>query len=174
MGFRTHVFVQMNRIATAAVFDGEVREMIVALKYHNARRVARPLAALLADAVGRDRNVRRIGIDVVTWAPTSSLHKRRRGYDQAELIARELAQRLNLPAQRLLRRHGSVAQTGRSRRERLTGPAFRGRSSARGKRILVVDDVATTGATLHSARRALRAEGAEMVFCWAVAGTPAR
>jgi len=168
------VVVQTNHIATATAFDGEVREMIVALKYHNARRMALPLAILLADALDRDREVRRIGIDVVTWAPTSSLHKRRRGYDQAELIARELARRFNLPAQRLLQRHGSIAQTGRSRRERLECPAFMAKSSAHGRRILVVDDVSTTGATLHSARRALHAEGAETVFCWAVAGTPAR
>ncbi len=174
MGLRTHVVVLKNGIATATVFTGDARDMIVALKYHNARRMVRPLATLLAEAVANDRDARRIGIDIVTWAPTSSLHRRRRGYDQAELVAREVARQLDLPAQSLLRRHGSVAQTGRTRRERLTGPAFRARSAARGKRILVVDDVATTGATLHSARRALRAEGAEMVFCWAVAGTPAR
>jgi ComF family protein len=168
------VDVQTNRITTATVFDGSAREMIVALKYHNARRMAAPLAALLAEAIVRDRDVSLHGIDLVTWAPTSSLHRRRRGYDQAELIAHDVARRLQLPASSLLRRRGSVAQTGRSRRERLTGPAFRARSTVRGKRILVVDDVATTGATLRAARRALRAAGAEMVYCWAVAGTPAR
>jgi ComF family protein len=166
--------VQTNRITTATVFDGSAREMIVALKYHNARRMAAPLAALLAEAIVRDRDVSLHCVDVVTWAPTSSAHRRRRGYDQAELIARDVARLLQVPVLCLLRRRGSVAQTGRSRRERLTGPAFRARGTARGKRILVVDDVATTGATLRAARRALRAEGAELVFCWAVAGTPAR
>jgi len=166
--------VQKNRIATAATFTGETRELIVALKYHNARRMVGPLATALAAAIGADREVRRHGIDMVTWAPTSSSHRRRRGYDQAELIARDAARRLGVPVRGLLRRRGSIAQTGRSRRERLTGPAFRAHRSVRGKRILVVDDVTTTGATLHAARRALRAGGAEMVFCWAVAGTPAR
>ncbi|MFZ9697438.1 MAG: ComF family protein [Ilumatobacteraceae bacterium] len=148
--------------------------MIVALKYHNARRMTAPLAALLAEAIAHDLNVSLHGIDVVTWAPTSSAHRRRRGYDQAELIAHEVARRLQVPASCLLRRRGSVAQTGRSRVERLTGPVFRARSTVGGKRILVVDDVATTGATLRAARRALRAAGAELVYCWAVAGTPAR
>lgn len=163
--------MQDNRIRAAATFEGHVRELIVALKYHNMRRASVPLAALLADAIIAADGV---VFDVVTWAPTSSSHRRRRGYDQAELIARGVARKLNVQATCLLRRHGSIAQTGRSRRDRLVGPAFRAHRAARRRRILVIDDVTTTGATLRSARRALRAEGAELVVCWAVAATPAR
>jgi predicted amidophosphoribosyltransferase len=163
--------VQESSIRAATVFDGEVRDQIVALKYHNARRHCGPLGLLLTESIER---VATVGFDVVTWAPTSSGHRRRRGYDQAELIAREVARRLNVPAHGVLRRRGSVAQTGRSRRERLVGPVFRAHRSVRGKRMLVIDDVTTTGATLRAARRALRAEGAVFVDCWAVAATPAR
>lgn len=158
-------------IRAAAVFDGEVRDAIVALKYHNARRFAAPLSSLLADHV---RNAMSVPFDFVTWAPTSGAHRRRRGFDQAEMIARGVARQLGLPARRVLRRRGSIAQTGRSRRERLVGPVFRAHQSVRGARILVIDDVTTTGATLRAARRALRTEGAVFVDCWAVAATPAR
>jgi len=145
--------------------------MIVALKYHNARRLAPRLGSLLADRIAESSAV---AFDVVTWAPTSTAHRRRRGYDQAELIARVVARRLEIPAKQVLRRRGSTSQTGHSRRERLGGPVFRAHRSVRGARVLVIDDVTTTGATLRSARRALRSEGAVLVDCWAVAATPAR
>jgi len=163
--------MQDSSIRAATLFSGDVHAMIVALKYHNARRMAHPLAALLAECVTASSMP---VFDVVTWAPTSGAHRRRRGYDQAELIARIVARRLGLPARRVLRRRGSTSQTGRSRRDRLAGPVFRAHRSVRGARVLVIDDVTTTGATLRAARRALRSEGALLVDCWAVAATPAR
>jgi predicted amidophosphoribosyltransferase len=142
--------------------------MIVGLKYFNARTVVFPLADRLASLV--DRQV----IDVVTWAPTSAKRLRRRGYDQAELLARAVAARLGLPCKRLLRREpGGVTQTGRSRIERQNSPPrFRARRLLQAERVLLVDDVLTTGATLRSAAAALRAAGAQSVTTRAAAATP--
>jgi predicted amidophosphoribosyltransferase len=66
---------------------------------------------------------------------------------------------------------GGTPQTGRSRRERLTGPAFVARRRVRGA-VLVVDDVVTTGATLRAAEAALQQAGARAVHCLAAAATP--
>jgi predicted amidophosphoribosyltransferase len=117
---------------------------------------------------------------VVTWAPTTPARRRRRGYDQAELLARAAAATLGVPCRNLLRRTDRAGpQTGRARAERLVAPAFAtafatapayGVDAARG-RVLVVDDVVTTGATLRAAAATLEAAGGIHVVAVAAAAT---
>lgn len=155
----------------AAPFVGVVRELVVALKYRNHRRVARCLAGALEPVVVAEG----IRPDLITWAPTSARRAARRGFDQAELLARELAQRLGVPCRRLLRRSAGGSrrsQTGLDRLGRLTAPGFRARVPPGCDLILVVDDVVTTGATLRAAADSLRAAGARQVRCVAAAATP--
>jgi predicted amidophosphoribosyltransferase len=152
----------------AFVYDGTVREAIVAMKYRNRRGAARSLARTAVARLG----LAGTRFDVVTWAPTSAARARARGYDQAELLARAMAAELGLPCRRLLYRPHGPAQTGRSRAERLAGPPFRARRTS-ARRVLLVDDVVTTGATLESAERALSAAGIGSVTSIAVAATAA-
>ena len=156
-------------ILSALAYDGDVRRRVVDMKYGGRRSFARELARQLADAVRSDTDMR---IDVVTWAPTSSSRRRHRGFDQAAVIARHVARELGVPCHRLLVRETRVVQTGRSRVARLAGPRFRALDTRRPRRVLVVDDVVTTGATLRAAAHALTASGWGDVTLAAVASTP--
>ncbi|CAN5532647.1 ComF family protein [soil metagenome] len=163
--------VSDDGVLAALPFDGVARQVLHGLKYRNRRGVAHQLAQLMV------RRLRISEVDVVTWAPTSGSRARNRGYDQSELLARAVARELGVPCRRLLYRSHGQQQTGHNRVERLHGVSFRSRPLRRAGRlplkVLLVDDVVTTGATLVAARSALEHAGAASVVCVAAAATPA-
>lgn len=158
-------------VIVAAPFSGRVRDVLLGFKYRNRRAVAGHLAGLLVNRlVAGGRRV-----DLVTWAPTSPRRRRERGFDQAELVARHVARQLGVPCRRLLERDAvGGPQTGRSRAGRLQASGFRAHPHVPRARVLLVDDVVTTGATIHAAATTLRRAGAVEVVPVAFAATPAR
>jgi predicted amidophosphoribosyltransferase len=166
-------------VVAACAYTGRVRDILLGLKYQNRRAVGAHLGGVvvrrLVESLGADAVD---AIDAVTWAPTSGARRRRRGFDQAELIARAVAARIGVPCRRLLEREPSAAaQTGLGRRDRLDPqrrPRFRAHPRhVAGATVLVVDDVVTTGATLDASAAALQAAGAARTLTAAVAATPA-
>jgi ComF family protein len=148
-------------------YEGAGRELVARLKHRNHRAALPGLAAAAASLVLPEE------VDVVTWAPTTTAHRRARGFDQSELLARAVARRLGRPCRRLLQRTTTATQVGRSAAERWSGPCFAAiRRPSSGARVLLVDDVVTTGATVATASRALRLCGASRVVVLALARTP--
>jgi predicted amidophosphoribosyltransferase len=136
-------------------YAGTGRELVARLKYRNARSSLPWLASQLAARAPKD------GVDLVTWVPTTALRRRRRGFDQGELLARKVASRLGLRCERLLVRLPGASQTGLSRPERLAGPRLELRRRVRvPPSVLLLDDVVTTGGTISAAAFRLRAGGA--------------
>ena len=153
-------------------YEGVGREVVARLKYHNARSSLPWLASGLADLVVAGN--RQLGIDVVTWVPTTGARRRARGFDQGRLLAGAVARRLGLPCRPLLRRRPGPPQTGAGRQARLAGPRLAMRSGmsrlpAAPSRVLLVDDVVTTGATLTAAARVLRGAGTTSIAAVAAA-----
>ena len=154
----------LGRLRSAARYEGPLERAIHRFKYERRRPLAKPLAELLADRLAVDGPAG----EFIAWVP---LHPRRqweRGYNQSELLAAELARRFGLPSGpgRLLRTRDTRAQVGLDRRRRLlnVAGAFTWRGQDLGRRsVILIDDVATTGATLEACAQALRAAGAGVV-----------
>jgi len=153
-------------------YDGVLRSAVLTLKHRQRDELAPPLAGLLAARVSLEdwADV----IDHVTYVPSHRMRRARRGWSAAQSLAHEVARLLDVPIRSTLTRCGLGRQTGRTRAQRLELPqaSFDCAAEIHGRRLLLVDDVTTTGATLSRAAGALFAAGAEAVFCTAAARTP--
>jgi ComF family protein len=155
-----------NAARSFTPYDDHATRAVVLLKYHRVAPLADWFAARLADVVREHK----IAGDAVVPVPLHPTRQRERGYNQAELIARPLAKRLGLPLlPALLVRTKPRPQKHRlTRKERWT--SVRGAYGAREgtrvdkQRVILVDDVFTTGATLDACSRALRKAGAAEVI----------
>ena len=155
-------------------YSGPARDLVRALKFRGASAVADAMAAQMA--ANAPAELLAAARPVLVPVPLHPRRLRRRGYNQAALIADALARRVGLEVADCLARTGSAAtQVGRDRSERRAGPA--GSVEARGPLrgcVLLVDDVATTGATLAACAAAARAAGAAEVAALVFARTIGR
>lgn len=159
------VLLRPPPIGVGALFeyDGVGRALVLAAKTRHRRdllvRLGGQLSILVPD-----------GIDEITWVPASTPGRRHRGEDQAEVLARALGRVVGRPVRRRLRRSERRSRKGLDREERLDGIGLSARPGA--GRVVVVDDVVTTGASLDSAVAALSDAGACLVVPIAVAAVP--
>lgn len=155
-------------------YEETAREGLLAFKFQGAPAAARPLGELVARCAAERFSGE---FDTVTWVPVSQKRLRKRGYDQARLLAEEACRLWDTRPVRLLEKTvDTPAQSGltesAARRANVLGvfDAVPGAEVA-GKRVLLVDDICTTGSTLAECARVLYDAGAAKVICVAVAHT---
>lgn len=159
----------LDAIFSAAVFTYPLRDAIHDLKYNNGRALAAPLGQHMAAAW----RARGLAADLIAPVPLHPDRQAERGYNQSVLLARVLAAEVSVPLdERLLVRQRATAHQvglGRADRTKNVAGAFMCQGNAAGKHVMVVDDVATTGATLEACAAALRAAGASTVTAFTLA-----
>lgn len=147
-------------------YDGDVRRLILRLKFSRLSALAEPLGR----EIGRLIVEEGLEVDGLVPVPLRTLRQRERGFNQAAMLAKEAASLCDVPVLNLLKRTGDAMPQARTasaeeRRRNVQG-AFslrRKRHDVQGMRLLLVDDVATTGATLDACARVLLAAGAASV-----------
>ncbi len=162
---------RIDHLFVPYAYTPPILQAVHRFKYANKRYLAADLATLAMSALPSD-----LQVDVVIPVPLAASRERQRGYNQGQLLASEIARNLDCPLDGnvLIRLRDTPPQTSLPRARRLDNVrgAFRALRKLSGTRILLVDDVTTTGATLEAATRALRRRGAAWVGALALARTP--
>jgi ComF family protein len=162
---------ETDGIRSPFAFDGVVRQAIYQFKYGHFKALAAPLGQMLDGYLDEEP----LEADVLVPVPLHSSRLQERGYNQSALLAAELGRRSGLPVVgdclvRLRHTKPQVKTAGAVERQRNLAGAFGCRDGRlAGKRILLIDDVCTTGATLSSCARALRVAGASLIWGLALA-----
>ncbi len=157
----------------ALPYEEPVRSSIHRYKFSGRQEYARTYAPLLTACVCERLSGR---FDLVSFVPVSAKRRRKRGYDQAELLARETAALLDVPVCAVLKktRHNpaqSSLHEAAARKANVLG-AYRAKNESEfaDRRVLLIDDVVTTGATFSECSRILLTAGAKEVVCAALSG----
>lgn len=166
---------QYVRCACAGAYTGKLRDSVLKFKFSNHPEYAKTYGPILAQTI---RTYLPGAYDCVTWMPVSPETLQKRGYDQAQLLAQEAAKALGREAVPLLAKTGknvpqSSLQEGRQRWANVAGMYSVPRPDlAAGQRVLLIDDILTTGATLEEGAKTLREAGAVQVVAAALCRTP--
>lgn len=163
-GLCRHGLNNFDAAYSFGAYEGELRTLIHLFKYGKIQTLAGPLGRFLASALPRDQR-----FDLIAPMPLHWLRRWRRGFNQSELLSREIARRTGVPVRNVIRRvRNTTAQAGLTNAKRRDNVvrAFRVVERAvrpPGLRILLIDDVMTTGATAGACAAALKKAGAAHV-----------
>ncbi len=163
-----------SRCVAPLYYEGDVRESLHRFKFRGATGYSKVYGALLADCIRENLDG---CYDLISWVPLSRKRLNERGYDQAMLLAMAAALELDDVAVSTLEKpleaeKQSLMGSAEKRRANISG-AYRVADSelVDGKRILLIDDIVTTGSTLSECAKTLLSAGAKEVLCAAIART---
>lgn len=151
--------VPLDHVWVGTVYSGVAKQIIYQLKFAPDRTVATLISRWLDEALSYTET------DVVTFVPTAQNRVRSRGFDQSRVIAKHFCVSRELPFDVLLVRHGSSRQVGAEKqaRESQVVGAYSAKKRLNGEKVLLIDDITTTGVTLSEAARVLKKNGAGKV-----------
>lgn len=165
-------FSFLDSWAAVWYYEKNIRESLLRYKFHRARHYAPAYGRMLAM---RLQNLYPDGFDVLTWVPISRMRRFTRGYDQVELLAQAVGQELGMTpvcTLRKLRNNRPQSRiTGLAKRRANVLGVYRAvcPQQVQGKRVLLLDDIVTTGATAGECARVLLTAGAKEVHCGFIA-----
>ncbi len=159
-------------LAAVYYYGDNVRKALIEFKFRGTKSHAEFFGNKLAEKVAVKYPT--VDFDLVTFAPMSKKSLKKRGYNQSELLARVVAKRLFIPCRNtIVKTKETLSQHDldfAERQNNLVGSMVADKKTdIKGKTILLVDDIKTTGATLRECVKALKAEGAKEVYCVTVA-----
>jgi len=153
-------------------YEDQVRSSLLRYKFHRARHYASAYGRMVAMVVQKDLPEE---LDLITYVPVSAKRKLERGYDQVELLAQAVSEELGIPMVPLLKKvRDNPPQSGiekaEERRANVLGAYVSlNTDRIRGSRILLLDDIITSGATVSECARVLQGAQAKEIYCAAVA-----
>jgi ComF family protein len=157
-----------SRCVSAVYYEGAMVDAIHRFKFNGNTAYASAFGELLASCIYEQLDEE---YDLMTWVPVSRDRYRKRGYDQSQLLAQEAARRLGRELTPVLKKKRGVTAQSRqtdkeSRKVNIAG-AFRvlDKAAVEGQRILLIDDIVTTGSTLSECAKCLLMAGADKVVC---------
>ena len=157
---------------SAFEYAKQPKSIVLSLKRDGYRDTALQLARILSHQLKANTDIK--SFDYITYVPSGFLKLRKRGFNQARLVAKYISKLIGLPCLNLLeisKKRVSQHTLGLYERETNVKDAFKAKKNIDNKRILLIDDIVTTGNTLKSCARKLKSAGAESVYCATVCKT---
>ncbi len=162
-------FPFVDKCISPLYYKDKVKDSIHRYKFYGCSAYFAGYSTIMAPCA--ENNLDCGGIDVVSWIPLSKKRLHRRWYNQSELIAREIAKRVGLPCEALLKKvkdnksQSSIREYKERSKNVIGAYELLDTANVKGRYILLVDDVVTTGSTLSEAARMLKKAGAKAVYC---------
>ncbi|MFW6380930.1 MAG: phosphoribosyltransferase family protein [Bacillota bacterium] len=155
-----------DRARAVAIYRGKIRQLILQFKYQGQQQLGQPFGEMLT--IYFQEYFQGLGVDLLLPIPLYPERRRERGYNQAELLARELATRTGVKLEEgLLVRESATpplyALPQRERKQVIQG-VFEATTGFKNSCVLLVDDIFTTGTTVNEASRVLKEKGADHVY----------
>lgn len=167
----SNIKIYFERNYACLVYDGVIKNIVYNFKFNDRRYFYKYLASFLMDKIVSEN----LEFDLITAVPMNKKHLRERGYNQAELMAKEVSKRTGIKySNEIYKKDNCSDQVGKDWKDRIENVKdtfyVKNDDAFKDKTVLVIDDIITTGSTLNSVAKTLVESGAKKVICLTLCG----